>query len=432
MTAPGLCPRSVARATTFPVGYYSLHPDPSMNFQMNRWFGWVGEPDMLAEMRMIAPRIVTYGDWTREFVALAELAAEQGRVLKAGFYWRSADFFMRADDPERKHARKRFLEAMRSAYETELGERHAVPYAVGNLRGFLPAYRFKPLRAKCTIVFFGGFDSYVEELTSAFVVLRDAGYDVIAFDGPGQGGALDETGLPMTGEWHKPVGAVLDHFEVEGVALVGLSLGGCLALRAAALEPRVARVVAYDVLTNFFDATLRQTRPQLRGLLKVLLRLRAARIVNWMVANVARKSPVVDWGIQQGMHVTGTTSAFDFLQRTRQFQTADVSTSIRQDVLLMAGDEDHYVPIEQWNDQIRMLTNARSITARMFTRSECAQNHCQVGNYGLALRTIVDWLDRSLFEIAGVSCPGVERTHFPQDGTPSPAQVFARACQSSS
>ena len=51
------------------------------------------------------------------------------------------------------------------------------------------------------------------------------------------------------------------------------------------------------------------------------------------------------------------------------------------------------VPIEQWHQQIRMLTNARSITARLFTRSESAQNHCQAGNYTLALTTIVNWLD---------------------------------------
>ena len=251
-----------------------------------------------------------------------------------------------------------------------------MPYADGHVCGFLPAYRLKPLRPKCTIVFFGGFDSYVEEVTPAFVFLRNAGYDVIAFDGPGQGGALDDERLPMTADWHNPIGTILDHFEVQGVALAGLSLGACLALRAAALEPRVARVVAYDVLTNFFDATLRQTRPQLRGLLKVLLKLRVAKVVNWMIAKVARKSLVVDWGIRQGMHVTGTISAFDFLQRTRQFQTADISASIGQDFLLMAGNEDHYVPVQQWNDQIRMLTNARSITARLFTRNECAQNHC--------------------------------------------------------
>ena len=383
---------------TFPTGYHSLHPNVSMNFQMNRWFGGVGEPDMLEEMRMAAPRIATYADWKREFVALAERASLQGRVLRAGFYWRSAEFFMRPDDPERKSAREKFLGAVRSVYGLELGERHAVPYADGRLSGFLPAYRFKPPRAKCTIVFFGGFDSYIEEFTSAFVYLRDAGYDVIAFEGPGQGGALNEAGLPMTAAWHKPVSAVLDYFEVERVTLVGLSLGGCLALRAAASEPRVDYVVAYDVLTNFLDVTLRQTNVLLGGLLKVLLGLGAAKTVNWMVARVARRSPVVEWGIQQGMHVTGTSSAFEFLQGIEQLQTADISPSIRQDVLLLAGSEDHYVPVKQWHQQIGMLKNARSITARLFTPSESAENHCQVGNYGLALGTIVNWLDEMLVE----------------------------------
>ena len=149
-----------------------------------------------------------------------------------------------------------------------------------------PAYRFTPLRAKGTIVFFGGFDSYIEELTSAFVYLRDSGYDVIAFDGPGQGGALDDAGLRMTAEWHKPVSAVLDYFDVEHVALIGMSLGACLVLRAAASEPRVEYVVAYDIFTNGLDISLRQAPGLLHGLLKVLLRLRAASVVNWMVARV--------------------------------------------------------------------------------------------------------------------------------------------------
>jgi len=380
---------------TFPVGYNSLHPDASMNFQMNRWFGWVGEPDMLEEMRTASARIVTYADWKREFLALAERASKQGRVLTAGFYWRSAEFFMQAADADRKSARERFLAAVRSVYDLGEGECHAVPYADGPISGYLPAYRFKPPGAKSTIIFFGGFDSCIEELTSAFLHLRGAGYDVIAFDGPGQGGALDEAGLPMTANWHKPVSAVLDHFGVEGVALVSLSLGGCLALRAAALEPRVARVVAYDVLTNLFDVNLRQTGTTRRALLKVLLKLNAARAVDWVVERVARKSPVVHWGIEQGMRVTGTRSAFEFLRMTDRFQTSDVSALITQDVLLLAGSEDRYVPLAQWYDQIRMLGNARSITARLFTRSECAQNHCQVGNYGLALRTIVNWLDET-------------------------------------
>ncbi len=381
---------------TFPVGYHSLHPDASLNFQMNRFYGSVGEPDMLDEMRMAAQRISTYADWKREFVVLAERASQQGHVLRAGFYWRSAEFFMRPDDPDRKSAREKFLGAVRSVYALELGVRHAVPYADGRIIGFLPAYRLKPPRAKSTIVLFGGFDSTIEELTPMFVFLREAGYDVIAFDGPGQGSALNESGLPMTAEWHKPVAAVLDHFEVGRATLVGLSLGGCLVMRAAALEPRIERVVAFDIFTDGLDITLRQTPALLRGLLKVLLRLRAASVVNWMLARVARKNPVVQWGLLEGMHVTGTYSAFEFLQAFRQFETADVSASITQDVLLLAGSEDHYIPIEQWYAQTRILTNARSITARLFTRGESAQNHCQLGNQGLALKTIVNWLDETL------------------------------------
>ena len=342
---------------------------------------------------MAAPRIATYADWKREFVALADRASLQGHVLRAGFDWRAAEFFMRPDDPDRKTARENVLGVVRSVYALELGDRHAVPYADGRISGFLPAYRLKPPRAESTIVFFGGFDSAIEELTSMFVYLRDAGYDVIAFDGPGQGGALNESGLPMTAERHKPVAAVLDYFQVERAALIGGSLGGCLVMRAAALEPRIGRVVAYDIFTSGIDITLRQAPTLLRGLLKVLLRLRAASVVNWLLARVARKSPVVKLGLQEGMHVTGTHSAFGFLLAFMQFETADVSAFITQDVLLLAGSEDHYVPIEQWYAQTRMLTNARSITARLFTRGESAQDHYQVGNQGLALKTIVNWLD---------------------------------------
>ena len=70
----------------FSVGFHQLHPDISMNFQMNRWFSWVGEEDMLEEMRSVAPRIASYADWKREFLTLAESASRHGHILRAGFY----------------------------------------------------------------------------------------------------------------------------------------------------------------------------------------------------------------------------------------------------------------------------------------------------------------------------------------------------------
>lgn len=93
------------------------------------------------------------------------------------------------------------------------------------------------------------------------------------------------------------------------------------------------------------------------------------------------------------MHVTGTTSPYGYFQSTKAYVTSDASALIKQDVLLLAGSEDHLVPMEHFYRQIKMLENARSITTRLFTKSDHAQSHCQVGNYGLAFKTIVDWLD---------------------------------------
>jgi len=59
----------------------------------------------------------------------------------------------------------------------------------------------------------------------------------------------------------------------------------------------------------------------------------------------------------------------------------------------MAGSEDNLIPLSHFYQQIEALKNARSLTARLFTRKEQAQNHCQVGNLRLAVGYITDWID---------------------------------------
>ncbi len=59
-------------------------------------------------------------------------------------------------------------------------------------------------------------------------------------------------GHAMTHEWEKPTSVVLDYFKVDEVTLIGISLGGYLAVRAAAFEPRIKRVVTWDVMYAFF------------------------------------------------------------------------------------------------------------------------------------------------------------------------------------
>ena len=119
-----------------------------------------------------------------------------------------------------------------------------------------------------------------------------------------------------------------------------------------------------------------------------------------------KQNLAIEWGIKQGMHTLGAKSPDEFFQKTGAFETQSVSHLVKQDVLVFAGSKDHYVPLHQFYDQIQMLKNVRSLTARLFTEKEQAQNHVQVGNTELSLQTIVTWIkdlqqrDKKLINIA--------------------------------
>lgn len=382
-------------AYRFPVGYEAIHPDVSINFQMNRFYTYVGEQRMLAELREAAPRIKTYVDLTREVLALAETALAEGRLLSGAYYLRLAEFYLFADDPRKPDVRGRFLQLIRGYYAITPDMLHLVKAAGYTLR----AYRLESPERRGEIVLFGGFDSYVEEWWPLILCFRERGFNVTVFEGPGQGALIEEDGVPFTPDWKVPVGAILDAFDLDDVTLVGLSLGGGLAIRAAVDEPRVRRVIADDILTDFLDVVLRQTSGTVRAIVRGLLALNARALVDALIRRVMGGSPVAEWGVRHGMHVMGAATPGAFFEAARAFQTRDVSKRITQDVLLMAGAGDHFVPLRQLYDQTAWLTHARSITSRIFTVGESAANHCHVGNFGLALDVMVDWIHQTSAEL---------------------------------
>lgn len=83
----------------------------------------------------------------------------------------------------------------------------------------------------------------------------DCGYEVIAFDGPDQGGALKRDGLSWDYEWEKPTKAILDYFQLNDVTLLGISMGGWFCIRAAAFESRIKRVIAWSVSFDVIQYT---------------------------------------------------------------------------------------------------------------------------------------------------------------------------------
>lgn len=88
----------------FPVGYYSFNPNVSLNFQMNRFWNWVGGTEMLEELKAVGTRIKTYDDWAREMFALSESALTANRRLPAAYYAKMATFFLPPDNQRVKPA----------------------------------------------------------------------------------------------------------------------------------------------------------------------------------------------------------------------------------------------------------------------------------------------------------------------------------------
>jgi pimeloyl-ACP methyl ester carboxylesterase len=374
-------------ASRFPAGYYPLHPNVALNFQLNRFWNWVGEEQMLDELRATAPRIASYADWTREILELSDKALAAGRQLPAAYYARTAEFFLSPGDPRYLRARQRFLDIVLAENGVAAQDHHLVPYQQTRLS----AYRFTPPRPRGTIVIFGGFDSYIEEWLPGLLAFRDAGLDVVAFDGPGQGAAL-EAGTPMTPDWHLPVAAVLDYFGLAGITLLGFSLGGALVIRAAAHEPRVDRVVAFDVFTDYSRVI---EHVDVSGLATIAGNAGHLPdpVVNAAATAAAQSNLAAQWLLAFGSRAMGATTPADLFRAWRGYRTDDASPLITQDVLLMAGTRDHYVPFSMLAEQLLTLTAARSVTARSFTEAEHAQNHCQVGNLGVAIMAILAWLD---------------------------------------
>lgn len=61
-------------------------------------------------------------------------------------------------------------------------------------------------------------------------------------------------------------------------------------------------------------------------------------------------------------------------------------------MLILTGAEDHLIPLKMHHKQVAALKNAKSVTERIFTSEEEGQNHCQIGNIGLALKVMSKWM----------------------------------------
>ena len=316
-------------------------------------------------------------------------------LLRAHNYLRTAEFFLLPSDSRRPVIFRRSVQAFEEGLDA-LGvarERTRVPYGRDHLNAIFypapPGIQAGPLFVLC-----GGFDSTLEELYFVLVPAAHArGFSVLTFEGPGQGAVLREQKLTFTPEWELPTAAILDaHFSVHPrqtkTVLIGMSMGGYLASRAAAFDSRLDGVVAFDVLFDF-GAVARSTVPPLA----LWLHARHARLLlNLLIAAKARFSPGFAWSVANGQWVLGTTSAMQTMQALDRYSLARVAGRITADVLIMAGADDHFIPVAQAADFAGALKAARSVRTIVYDRESGGAEHCQMGAQSLWHADLFDWI----------------------------------------
>lgn len=376
----------------FKTGLYELNPDVNYNFQLNRLINWDGGD--LEELRPAAGKIKNNSDWKQQLIALGDTALGQQRMENAIGYYRMSEFFMSDVDGDKLRYYRKAVELFYSYYENYFTDKTVERFSVPYEDVVLPVmYSKAKTEKKGTILFHGGNDSYFEELFFPMLYLSQHGYDVYLFEGPGQGGVLREQGKRFTYEWEKPVKAVLDYFKLNGVIIIGVSLGGMLAPRAAAFEKRISHVVAWSLFPNFLEVSLYDLPKPVRSVFKMLMKTKQKRLINSMMYGEMKKDPFMQWVFEHGMYAYGAETPYDYLNKLNDFQMLNVADKITQDVLIMHGKKDHFIDWRMYKEELDSLINAKSVTLRLFTDKESASNHCQCGNTKLALDTIINWLE---------------------------------------
>ncbi|ROO83447.1 alpha/beta hydrolase family protein DUF1100 [Actinocorallia herbida] len=205
--------------------------------------------------------------WYRSWTSLGDTVAEWASVSDdKGHYLSAADAWLRAAtyyrtacyplygapvDPRLVQGFRREEEAFRRFAALRKLREVEIPYESVKLRGYLcPAQGGAEIERRPVVVSVGGVGTNAHERWAIHglpAVRR--GYHCLLLDGPGQGRALIDLGLPMRPDWEYVMAPVLAHLrrhddvDPDRIALVGVGFGAFLAARTAAAFPEVAALV---------------------------------------------------------------------------------------------------------------------------------------------------------------------------------------------
>lgn len=245
-------------------------------------YAYVGATDF-SEIESVV-RGLRVGDdaaWQEGFAGLAgrlaekaQRAADGGHRVSAVETWRRASIYYRlaatftairgAMDWDVIDASRRCFRSAAQLDHRRRFESVEIPYEDSTLPGYFVSPAGEPTRRRPTVIVFGGIDAFAEEMYFKIgAALLERGFNVLLPDGPGQGESRRRR-IPARTDYEVAVTACVDYLttrhdvDTDRIGLIGSSLGGYIAGRAAGAEHRLTAVVIWGA---FYGVPPRESLP---------------------------------------------------------------------------------------------------------------------------------------------------------------------------
>jgi dienelactone hydrolase len=322
-------------------------------------------------------------DLTDQLVGQAEEAEKAGHTRTAGqLYARATNYLCQAErmlansDPHRIPTYRRVLELQQKAFHLKDPRvtRVEIRYEETTLPAYFSAAPATEDGPAPVMIMWNGLDSTKEHMYSSghWLELAARGISCLMVDCPGSGEALRLQGLTAGINTEAWAAACVDYLLTrddvapDAIGLVGWSLGGYYAPRAAAFEKRLALVVAWGANHNW--GAVQRRRLEREG-----------------------ERPVPHYW-EHVLWVWGYDDLDAFIEFADRVHLDGVVEQITVPFLIAHGRNDRQIPVEYAHRSYEQATASPNRELRIFTPDEGATEHVGLDHLSHASTFIADWV----------------------------------------